>query len=324
MFEQAFLQEVQDSTQKIVETDTENFFLRGIITDPSPAKDLADEDYSGVDASRFNKSGVMLSATDPICPNLSAANMQYTNLRDADLSHTDLQNAQIIGVYLNGVNLSNANLSAANMQYIDLRGANLSHTNLQNAQIMGVYFNGANLSNANLICTNLSYASLTCTNLANASLCTANLSHASLFDANLSNANLRYTDLSNANLSNANLRYTDLSHASLKDAKVENARFRANVGLDEEMKFDLKRRGAIFEDEPLMEKAGQPAQKNNDRLFGLLHSIASVFVIAWALLNQVLIKNKDTSNPCSRGLRQIKSYPNSIRGCGLGREVFSN
>jgi len=86
---------------------------------------------------------------------------------------------------------------------------------------------------------------------------------------------------------------------------------------DESMQLILHRYLAL----PLMNTG---ALLPPERLPILSILIASVFVIAWALLNQVLNKNKYTPNPCSRGLRQIKSYPNSIRGCGLGREVFSN
>lgn len=52
------------------------------------------------------------------------------------------------------------------------------------------------------------------------------------------------------NLSFANLRSADLSDATLSDAVVENAQFGGYLGLTEEMKLDLKRRGAIFEDSP--------------------------------------------------------------------------
>ncbi len=41
-----------------------------------------------------------------------------------------------------------------------------------------------------------------------------------------------------------------LISACLSGAVVEKAQFGANLGLTEEMKLDLKRRGAIFEDSP--------------------------------------------------------------------------
>jgi uncharacterized protein YjbI with pentapeptide repeats len=52
-------------------------------------------------------------------------------------------------------------------------------------------------------------------------------------------------DLSSADLSGVNLTFADLSHANVKQAK-----FGKNSGLTEEMKLDLERRGAIFEDSP--------------------------------------------------------------------------
>ncbi len=42
----------------------------------------------------------------------------------------------------------------------------------------------------------------------------------------------------------------NLSDANLSRAVVEKARFGANLGVTEEMKLDLKRRGAIFNDSP--------------------------------------------------------------------------
>jgi uncharacterized protein YjbI with pentapeptide repeats len=49
------------------------------------------------------------------------------------------------------------------------------------------------------------------------------------------------------NLKGADLSRTDLSGADLSDAVVENTQFGANLGLTEEMKLDLKKRGAISE-----------------------------------------------------------------------------
>ena len=41
-----------------------------------------------------------------------------------------------------------------------------------------------------------------------------------------------------------------LNGADLRGAKVENARFGNNPGIDEDAKLELKQRGAIFEDSP--------------------------------------------------------------------------
>ena len=60
--------------------------------------------------------------------------------------------------------------------------------------------------------------------------------------------------LLNANLNGANLEHTNLFCANLKgailfSATVEKARFGNNEGIDEEMKADLIKRGAIFLEE---------------------------------------------------------------------------
>jgi hypothetical protein len=44
--------------------------------------------------------------------------------------------------------------------------------------------------------------------------------------------------------------FANLSDATLSDAVVENVQFGGYLGLTEEMKLDLKRHGAIFEDSP--------------------------------------------------------------------------
>ena len=115
--------------------------------------------------------------------------------------------------------------------------------------------NGADLSGANLIRANLSGANLSGADLSGANPFRANLSGANLRGANLSVADLISADLRGANLSvadlrGANLRGANLSDADLSGAIVEKAEFGWNIGLTEDMKLDLKKRGAIFEDSP--------------------------------------------------------------------------
>ena len=52
----------------------------------------------------------------------------------------------------------------------------------------------------------------------------------------------------NANLKNAQLLGADLTEANLEGAKLEGAMFGNNLGVSEEMKQDLIKRGAIFKD----------------------------------------------------------------------------
>jgi uncharacterized protein YjbI with pentapeptide repeats len=112
-------------------------------------------------------------------------------------------------------------------------------------EIVSQRVDSRNLSGADLSDADLSGANLSGANLSGADLSDADLSGADLSDADLSGANLSGANLSDANLSDANLR-----GANLIDAIVEKAQFGASLGLTEEMKIDLKRRGAIFEDSP--------------------------------------------------------------------------
>ena len=70
-----------------------------------------------------------------------------------------------------------------------------------------------------------------------------------LQSANLIGANLEFANLLDANLIGANLTGANLTGANLEGTKVEEARFGYNKGIDEEMKADLIRRGAIFLEE---------------------------------------------------------------------------
>ncbi len=127
----------------------------------------------------------------------------------------------------------------------DFVGANLSDANLSRTNLRD-----ANLSDANLSGANLSHADLSSANLSDANLSGSNLSHANLSCAHLSVVNLSGANLSHADLSSAFLGLANLSDTNLSGAEVRNATFGHNQGLSEDIKLDLKRRGAIFEDSP--------------------------------------------------------------------------
>ena len=165
---------------------------------------------------------------------VSGAYLRAANLSEADLSDSDVSGAYLIGAYLIGANLSRANLSRAN-----LIGANLNRANLNRAYLNRAYLNNANLSD--------SY--LSGADLRDADLRFADLRFADLRFADLSGAKLSGADLSGADLIGANL-----SGANLSGIQVEKTRFLDNLGITEEQKKDLIKRGAIFEDSP-----GNPA-----------------------------------------------------------------
>jgi len=210
-------------------------------------------------------SGADLSGVNLIFANLRDANLIGTDLSDVNLIRADLRDADLSGANLNNANLSNANLSGALLSYATLVGANLGGTDLSDASLRDAFLVSANLVSANLrdaflSGAFLSDASLRDAFLLNANLRDANLRNASLFNANLSGADLSGADLRDSILFNANLRDADLSGAYLRDsnlrdadligAKVNGTRFGGNLGISEDMKLDLIRRGAIFEDFP--------------------------------------------------------------------------
>jgi uncharacterized protein YjbI with pentapeptide repeats len=194
------------------------------------------------------------------------ANLGGSSLGGLNLSGADLSRANLIRAYLSSVNLSGADLSRAILIRADLGGSNLSGANLGGANLGGAILGGANLSEADLWGATLYETDLYEADLCEANLIRADLSRANLIGANLSGANLSEADLSRANLSGANLSGANLSEADLSRANlsrtdlmgvdlsnVENlngAVFGQNSGLTDSDKADMRKRGAIFQDDP--------------------------------------------------------------------------
>ncbi|MBD2607835.1 pentapeptide repeat-containing protein [Scytonema hofmannii FACHB-248] len=219
--------------------------------------------FSGVDLSEANLSGIKLSGANFTEANLSVANLSGANLSEANLSYAKLNVARLSGVnlsdaILNGAclnvanliradlsraqlrlatlirteliraNLSHADLSEANLSSADLREATLRHTvlcraNLSEANLRGAFLTQANCEQANFNATDLSRTDLTSANFREAEFKQANLKAANLKGANLSGANLRWADLSGANLRWADLSEAKLSGANLIGADLSNA-----------------------------------------------------------------------------------------------------
>ncbi|NEO36452.1 MAG: pentapeptide repeat-containing protein [Moorea sp. SIOASIH] len=237
---------------------------------------LSVANLSGADLSDANLMGANLIYANLIDANLNRANLNRAylyladlrgaylrgvNLRLVNLSDADLSNADLRGAYLRGANLSNADLSNADLSNADLRdtfwkSAKLSGAQLicayliRGANLIGAYLIRANLIDANLRGAELSGADLRGAELSGADLRGAELSGADLRGADLRGADLRGAELSGADLRGANLRDANLIRANLNNAEVKKARFEDNLGIDESMKRDLIKRGAIFKDLP--------------------------------------------------------------------------
>lgn len=137
------------------------------------------------------------------------------------------------------------------LQNTNLEGANLKDANLYGANLYGASLEGANLEGANLYGANLKVANLKDANLNGAILYGAKLIVANLNGANLEDAILYGASLERASLEDANLNGANLKDAILYVAKVEKALFGNNEGIDEDMKADLIKRGAIFLEESI-------------------------------------------------------------------------
>ena len=241
----------ETSNQENTENNNKSRLVKEILENSTYRRDLRNANLSGA-----NLSGVYLSGA-----NLSGANLSGANFSGANLSGANLSGANLSGAYLSGVYLRNTRINSSTKldnkwrlvweiinQRIEKR--NLSGADLSGADLRYAYFSRADLSGAYLSRAYLSRAYLIGADLSGADLSRADLSRAYLSGTNLSHADLSGADLSGADLSHANLNGADLSGADLSNSSVENARFGYNQGIFEEVKFDLIRRGAIFEDSP--------------------------------------------------------------------------
>ncbi|OUL37052.1 hypothetical protein BV372_04415 [Nostoc sp. T09] len=188
-------------------------------------------DFSGIDLSEANLSGVKLSGANFSQANLSIVNLSGANLNKADLSNATLNVARLSGVnlvraILNNASLNVANLIRADLNHAQLKGASLVRAELIRADLSCADLFEANLSNADLREATLRQANLRRANLSEASLRGSSLTGANLEIANLHAADLGRTDLSSANLREAELRKANLSRANLSGADLSGANLR--------------------------------------------------------------------------------------------------
>jgi uncharacterized protein YjbI with pentapeptide repeats/DNA-binding Xre family transcriptional regulator len=218
--------------------------------------DLSDADLSGADLSDAGLSGADLrgariDAQTKIDSKWRLAwEIVNQSARKRHLIGIDLRSADLRSANLHGAKLRSANLQGADLRSANLQGAKLSDADLRGADLRDANLRDADLWSANLRSANLQGANLRSADLRDADLRNADLRRAKLRGANLRSSYLRGADLRGADLRGADLRGADLRGADLSSAVVEEAQFGDNLGLTEEMKLDLKRRGAIFEDSP--------------------------------------------------------------------------
>jgi hypothetical protein len=161
---------------------------------------------------------------------------QGGNPAQVDVSQHDLRGVVLLNGNLRGANLSQARICEAN-----LCGADLSHTDLHGADLSGTYLCWADLHGANLREADLREADLSCADLRETDLRGANLDWAILYGAFLGRADLRGTSLDKADVRGA-----DLSWACFGEASDE-----------EQLKYRLWRRGALFRETPTVRVAGR-------------------------------------------------------------------
>ncbi|MGD1907297.1 MAG: pentapeptide repeat-containing protein [Leptolyngbyaceae cyanobacterium] len=197
---------------------------------------------------------------------MSSAYLRFADLRDADLICTDLRFSILGSANLSSADLRSARLGFANLSSANLRNADLGDADLRNADLLIAKLNNTNLRNADLRYARLQLAKISGANLSGANLSGADLSEAALRStnlsgANLSGANLSGADFSGSDLSNADFRQADLSSGCVYQSNsyvcnyarsVVGARFSNVQYFTEDYKKNLEKRGAIFEDMPVV------------------------------------------------------------------------
>jgi uncharacterized protein YjbI with pentapeptide repeats len=104
-----------------------------------------ERDFSGLDLTKAELSGVNLSGAD-----LSQANLSLARLNQADLSGANLSQANLSGAILQRANLSQANLTGADLSWADMGFANLMDANLTDANMQNTILIRARLKGATM------------------------------------------------------------------------------------------------------------------------------------------------------------------------------
>ncbi len=129
-----------------------------------------------------------------------------------------------------------------------ISGADFSGSNLIGADFSGSNFSGADFSGSNLIGVDFSGSNLSSADFSGSNLSSVDFSGSNLIGSNLSGSNFSGADFSGSNFNGSNFNGSNFNGSNLTGASVENTRFRNNTGISSEMRLDLIRRGAIFED----------------------------------------------------------------------------
>jgi uncharacterized protein YjbI with pentapeptide repeats len=163
-------------------------------------------------------------------PDLSEANLCYTNLsyinlceavmNGVDLSGSTLVGANLVKAEVRVADISGANFDDANLNGADIRYASFENGNFKRASLRGVWFHQSNLNGSNFSEADLSEAMLNSTRLIRVNFKKAVLKKVELHLAHLRLANLREADLSDSGLEEADLKSATLDDANLSRARI--------------------------------------------------------------------------------------------------------
>jgi hypothetical protein len=117
-------QELENTIQRILDAETDNFFELATMLGRDPKQDLAGADLHNCDLSNGDLQGANLRKTDLTNANLSGTNLRNADLTGANLTGTNLTNAQLEGIIVQDTLFGqNQGLSLETEKYLKDRNA---------------------------------------------------------------------------------------------------------------------------------------------------------------------------------------------------------
>ncbi len=130
----------------------------------------------------------------------------------------------------------------------DLTNSNFSNRDFSRCNFMATKLNGCTCEHTHFDAANLEDAQLYGASLTNATFCGTNLIHAQLVGADLTKADLSGANLEGADIRRCIFKQANLSNANLRDTNVKGSQFINCQGLTQDMRRDLRNKGASVSD----------------------------------------------------------------------------
>ena len=215
--ERAWSQWRQENPSITVDLSQVNFNDRSI---------LPKVDFTDLDLSNANLTGIHYRQGGFIRSNLRHANFRWSDLHDTWFTDTDLTSAHLSECKLRMANFSGCNAQRTNFVGANLRGANFTEAKLHDATFHGADLTVANFTRAKLLRTDLSEAAIVQTDFSNALLSGCSVYGCAVWDpvlANTKQENLIITPDGQQAITIDNLKIAQFVYLLLNNPEVRDA-----------------------------------------------------------------------------------------------------